>query len=402
MNLNPETEQNPMSADPFRTPAQEPESAAPETPAAPDEPGVPAGQRIDSANAAPSPLPNNGYYPQNPAGYPAPPPMPNGYYPQNPAGYPAPPPMPSGYYPQNPAGYPAPPPMPSGYYPQNPAGYPAPPPMPNGFQPDPAAPGGFPYPFPPAPAPLDPRYQQYQTSTLQPGQREILNCTNVTKIYGSTQALTNLSLKIGSGRVVGLLGPNGSGKTTLIKLVCGLLTPTTGTITVNGEPIGPRTKAMVSYLPDRTYIPEWMKIRQILDYFCDFYADFRRPLAEAMLGNLRISPDAVMKTLSKGTQEKVQLILVMSRNASLYLLDEPIAGVDPVARDYILDTIIRTHNPDSSVIISTHLITDIEPALNEVVMIKYGTLALQGEVNELRNTFGKSLNDIFKEVFAGC
>ncbi len=253
-----------------------------------------------------------------------------------------------------------------------------------------------------APPVLDPRYDQFKTSMLQPGQREIVRCMQVSKTYGTNNALNSVDLVIGNGRVIGLLGPNGSGKTTLIKLLCGLLTPTTGSITINGCPIGAATKAMVSYLPDRTYIPDWMKISNILDYFTDFYADFRRPIAEQMLNNLHIDPNAVMKTLSKGTQEKVQLVLVMSRNASLYLLDEPIAGVDPVARDYILDTIIRTHNPDSSVVISTHLITDIEPVLNEVIMIKYGTLALHGDADQLRNTFGKSLNDIFKEVFAGC
>ncbi len=261
--------------------------------------------------------------------------------------------------------------------------------------------GGFASPMV-SPLATDPRFNQFQKSALQPGQREIVRCTQVSKSYGNNNALSAIDLVIGSGRVIGLLGPNGSGKTTLIKLICGLLTPTTGTITVNGVPIGAATKAMVSYLPDRTYIQDWMKIRNILDYFSDFYADFRRPLAETMLANLHIDPEAVMKTLSKGTQEKVQLVLVMSRNASLYLLDEPIAGVDPVARDYILDTIIRAHNPDSSVVISTHLITDIEPVLNEVIMIKYGTLALHGDADLLRNTFGKSLNDIFKEVFAGC
>ena len=281
-------------------------------------------------------------------------------------------------------------------------GYPAYQPNPYPSYNDPMnAAGGYGYPMF-SQAPLDPRYKQFQTSMLQPGQREIVRCSQVSKVYGTTTAISSLDLVIGNGRVIGLLGPNGSGKTTLIKLICGLLTPTSGMITVNGTPIGAATKAMVSYLPDRTYIQDWMKIKNILDYFSDFYADFRRPLAEAMLANLRISPDAVMKTLSKGTQEKVQLVLVMSRNASLYLLDEPIAGVDPVARDYILDTVIRTHNPDSSVLISTHLITDIEPVLNEVIMIKYGNLALQGDANQLRSTFGKSLNDIFKEVFAGC
>ena len=267
------------------------------------------------------------------------------------------------------------------------------------YQPSPMGANGF---YNPNPIMFDPRFKQFQTSSMQSWQREIVRCSQVSKRYGSVNALGPVDIVIGSGRVIGLLGPNGSGKTTLIKLLCGLLTPNTGMITINGCPVGAATKAMVSYLPDRTYIPDWMKISQVLDYFCDFYADFRRPLAETMLANLHIDPNAVMKTLSKGTQEKVQLVLVMSRNASLYLLDEPIAGVDPVARDYILDTIIGTHNPDASVVISTHLITDIEPALNEVIMIKYGALALHGDADTLRNTFGKSLNDIFKEVFAGC
>ena len=313
-------------------------------------------------------------------------------------------PMGGNSFQQNPMGANAfqPSPMGGNSFQQNPMGGNAFQPSPmggNGFQQNPM--GGYQFPMY-NPMAQDPRYKQFQTSMLQPGQREIVRCTQVSKSYGTNNALNSINLVIGNGRVIGLLGPNGSGKTTLIKLICGLLTPTTGSITINGAPIGAATKAMVSYLPDRTYIADWMKIRNILDYFSDFYADFRRPLAEAMLGNLRIDPNAVMKTLSKGTQEKVQLVLVMSRNASLYLLDEPIAGVDPVARDYILDTIIRAHNPDSSVVISTHLITDIEPVLNEVIMIKYGNLALQGDANQLRSTFGKSLNDIFKEVFAGC
>ncbi|MBO7515220.1 MAG: ABC transporter ATP-binding protein [Lachnospiraceae bacterium] len=248
--------------------------------------------------------------------------------------------------------------------------------------------------------PSDPRYRQFQTSVLQQGQKELVRCTNVNKIYGMTTALLDLNMVIGSGRIIGLLGPNGSGKTTLIKMLCGLLTPTTGSISICGMPIGPSTKALVSYLPDRSYIPEYMTPREIIEYFSDFYKDFRASLAVTMLTNLHISLDARMETLSKGNQEKVQLVLVMSRNAMLYLLDEPIAGVDPVARDYILDTIIRMHNPDSSVLLSTHLITDIEPVLDEAIMIKYGAMVLQGEANQLRSTFGKSLNDIFKEVFA--
>ncbi len=323
------------------------------------------------------------------AGYPYPQQSPNYPNQQASAGYPYPQQSPNYPNQQATAGYPYPQQYPGYANQQMPAGYPQ------------FGMGGYAYP-PQNPVELDPRYQKFRTSTLQPGQRELVRCSDVSKVYGNMQAISPLNLVIGNGKVIGLLGPNGSGKTTLIKLICGLLTPTTGSITVNGIPIGAETKAMVSYLPDRTYIPDWMKIKQVLDYFSDFYADFRRPLAEAMLANLRINPESVMKTLSKGTQEKVQLILVMSRNASLYLLDEPIAGVDPVARDYILNTIISTHNPDSSVVISTHLINDIEPALNEVIMIKYGTLAIQGDAQELRNTFGKSLNDIFKEVFAGC
>ncbi len=231
---------------------------------------------------------------------------------------------------------------------------------------------------------------------------DLVNLYNVTKIYGSQVALNNVNLTIPSGKVIGLLGPNGSGKTTLIKLLCGLLTPTAGNIAICGYPVGPMSKSLVAYLPDRTYFPEWMKVREMLDYFGDFYTDFRRPLAEMLLNNLRIDPNAPMKTLSKGTKEKVQLILVMSRYASLYLLDEPIAGVDPVARDYILDTIIRAHNPQSSVIISTHLINDIEQVLDEVIMIKYGNIALCGDTAGLRKAWDRSINDIFREVFKGC
>ncbi|MBR4627395.1 MAG: ABC transporter ATP-binding protein [Ruminococcus sp.] len=226
--------------------------------------------------------------------------------------------------------------------------------------------------------------------------------SNVTKVYGSQVALNNVNLTIPGGKVIGLLGPNGSGKTTLIKLLCGLLTPNAGNISICGYPVGPMSKSVVSYLPDRTYVPEWMRVREMLDYFCDFYADFRRPLAEMMLQNLRIDPNAPMKTLSKGTKEKVQLILVMSRYARLYLLDEPIAGVDPVARDYILDTIIKAHSPESSVIISTHLITDIEQVLDEVIMIKYGNVALCGDVPGLKAAWNMNVVDIFKEVFKGC
>ena len=211
-------------------------------------------------------------------------------------------------------------------------------------------------------------------------ENNILACRNLWKSYGKKEALKGLNLSIDRGRIVGLLGPNGSGKTTLIKLICGLLTPTDGGIFVDKKEIGVETKKVVSYLPERTYIPDWMKVTDILDMFEDFYADFKRERALQMLESLNINPADKIKTLSKGTKEKVQLILVMSRDADLYLLDEPIAGVDPAARDYILKTIITNYNENATVIISTHLITDIETVLDEVVMIKNGELVMHKTV----------------------
>jgi ABC-2 type transport system ATP-binding protein len=228
---------------------------------------------------------------------------------------------------------------------------------------------------------------------------ELLKCTNLTKSYGKKEALIDLDLTIESGQIVGLLGPNGSGKTTLIKIICGLLTPTSGSITVDGMEIGAKTKSIISYLPERTYIPDYMKVKDILKFFNDFYADFRIDLAEDMLKRLDINTAAKIKTLSKGTKEKVQLILVMSRNAKLYLLDEPIAGVDPAARDYILDTIITNYNPEASVIISTHLIQDIERVLDDVIMIQYGHLKLHGSADAIRQDKGMSIDELFREVF---
>ena len=228
---------------------------------------------------------------------------------------------------------------------------------------------------------------------------ELLQCTNLSKSYGKKEALCSLDLTLESGKIIGLLGPNGSGKTTLIKMISGLLTPTRGSIYINGREVGPETKAIVSYLPERTYIPDWMKVSDILDFFCDFYEDFRRELAENMLTRLNISVNSKIKTLSKGNKEKVQLILVMSRNAKLYLLDEPIAGVDPAARDYILDTIITNYNPEASVIISTHLIQDIERVLDDVVMIQYGHLKIHGSADALREEKGMSIDELFREVF---
>lgn len=228
---------------------------------------------------------------------------------------------------------------------------------------------------------------------------EILKCEGLCKLYGNKEALIDLDLTLESGKIIGLLGPNGSGKTTLIKLICGLLKPSKGKILVNGLEVGPETKSIVSYLPERNYIPLWMTVENIIDFFCDFYADFRKELAYDMLKRLNINPKDKIKTMSKGTKEKVQLILVMSRNAKLYLLDEPIAGVDPAARDYIMNTIITNYNPDASVVISTHLIQDIETILDDVIMIQYGHLRIHGYADDLREAKNMSIDQLFREVF---
>lgn len=229
----------------------------------------------------------------------------------------------------------------------------------------------------------------------------LVELTGVTKSYDKQRAaVDNVTLSLPRGRIIGLLGPNGSGKTTLIKMMNGLLTPTSGTILINGQPVGPATKARVAYLPDRTYLAGNKKVSQILDYFVDFYADFSREKAERMLKSLNIEPQARLNSLSKGTKEKVQLILVMSRNADLYILDEPIAGVDPAARDYILRTIINNYNPEATVMISTHLISDIEQVLDEVIFMRYGKLALYTSVDNIREEKGKSVDAYFREVFA--
>ena len=227
----------------------------------------------------------------------------------------------------------------------------------------------------------------------------ILECRGLSKSYGKVQALDNVDLKVEPGRVVGLLGPNGSGKTTLIKLANGLLTPTSGEILIYGEKPGPATKAVVSYLSDKEYLAEWMKARQLMDFFEDFYADFDRDRAMEMLLRLNIDPEMRVKAMSKGTREKVQLILVMSRRAGLYLLDEPIGGVDPATRDYILDTIIRNYNPEAAVIISTHLIADVEQVLDDVIFINGGRVVLQSSVDEIREDKGMSVDAYFREVF---
>jgi ABC-2 type transport system ATP-binding protein len=228
----------------------------------------------------------------------------------------------------------------------------------------------------------------------------ILETVGLSKSYGKKKrALDDINLNIEKGKIIGLCGPNGSGKTTLIKIAAGLLTPTGGSITIDGMPIGPETKAVVSYLPDKTFVPESMKVFAIIDFFREFYADFDINAAYEMLKRLDIDGKETFKTLSKGTQEKVQLVLIMSRKAKLYLLDEPIGGVDPAARDYILNTIISNYNPESSVIISTHLISDIENTLDEVIFIKYGKLFLHSTSDEIRETHGMSVDAYFREVF---
>ena len=227
----------------------------------------------------------------------------------------------------------------------------------------------------------------------------LVRIEHLTKYYGATKALNDVNLNIGSGRIIGLLGPNGSGKTTLIKLLNGLLQPDAGEIAINGNKPGVITKSEVSYLPDRPYFGDWMKVEDVLKLFSDFYWDFDRERAEAMCKALGISPKAKIKTLSKGMKEKVQLILVMSRSAKLYVLDEPIAGVDPAARDLILDTILANYNPDSTVIISTHLIGDIERVLDEVIFLKEGNVVLHDTTDNIREREGKSIDALFREIF---
>ncbi len=222
----------------------------------------------------------------------------------------------------------------------------------------------------------------------------------LTKSYGKTLAVNNMNLMIPRGKIIGLLGPNGSGKSTLIKMMNGLLTPTAGSITINGFAPGIQTKARVAYLPERTYLQDGMRVCDIVDYFCDFYEDFNRNAAFTMLQSLNIPFGARLKTLSKGTKEKVQLILVMSRNADLYILDEPIAGVDPAARDYILKTIISNYNENASILLSTHLISDIENILDEVIFIRDGQVLSHLPVDQIREEYGRSIDSYFREVFA--
>jgi len=227
----------------------------------------------------------------------------------------------------------------------------------------------------------------------------LLECKDLTKQYGSKTAVNHLNLQLESGRIIGLLGPNGSGKTTLIKMINGLLTPTSGELLVNGQPVGVDSKKIISYLPDQTYLNMNQKVKDIITYFKDFYADFDENRAYDMLAKLNINPNDRLKTMSKGTKEKVQLILVMSRRVPFYILDEPIAGVDPAARDYILNVILSNYNPESTILICTHLIADIENILDEVIFIQNGQLMFSAPAPELREKEGKSIDMLFREVF---
>ena len=234
----------------------------------------------------------------------------------------------------------------------------------------------------------------YNTA-LQP----VLSCQALTKRYGDRVALGGVTLSVPRGRVVGLLGPNGSGKTTLLKIVAGLLQPTSGTVQVEGQAPGPETKACVSFLPERPYFSSSMKVNSCLSYFADFYRDFDRALAEEMLARLAVPLQAPMSALSKGTKEKVQLVLVMARRAALYLLDEPIGGVDPAARDFILDTILSQYRREATILLSTHLIADVERVLDDFVFLHYGTLVMHAPTAYVREQFGVSLDEYFRGSF---
>ena len=227
----------------------------------------------------------------------------------------------------------------------------------------------------------------------------LIQCKGLCKSYGRKNALQGVDLRVDRGRIVGLLGPNGSGKTTLIKIFCGLLQPTSGDVLIDGQPIGVHTKSVISYLPDRMYFADWMAATDLFDLFHDFYADFDRQKAKAMCESLGVEPRDKIKTMSKGTKEKVQLVLVMARRAQLYLLDEPIAGVDPAARDFILSTILTNYNEDGSVLISTHLISDIERVLDEAVFLKEGKIIFHNSVDNIRESEGKSVDALFREMF---
>ena len=227
----------------------------------------------------------------------------------------------------------------------------------------------------------------------------LLTCKNLYKSYGKTEVLKDINLEIPEGKIIGLLGPNGSGKSTLIKTINGLLVPTSGEILIKGNSIGIESKKVISYLPERTYLDFNMNVDELIKYFSDFYDNFESEKAYKLLEKLEINPKDKLTTMSKGTKEKVQLILVMSRKADLYILDEPIGGVDPATRDYILDTILKNFNDGASIIISTHLISDIEKILDDVIFINKGQIYLTGSADDLRNKKGESIDEIFREEF---
>ena len=221
----------------------------------------------------------------------------------------------------------------------------------------------------------------------------------LSKTFGSKTALKCINLSIYRGKIIGLLGPNGSGKTTLIKLIAGLIQPDAGEIRINGKPIGVESKLSVAYLPDKCYLNEWMKVRELVEMFSDFYSNFDAGRAHKLIADLGINEETRLKALSKGNQEKIQLILVMSRKADLYLLDEPIGGVDPAAREYIINTIIGSYDENAAVIISTHLISDIENVLDEAIFLKEGEISIYDNCDRIREQSGKSLDGVFREVF---
>ncbi|HPF19669.1 MAG: ABC transporter ATP-binding protein [Anaerovoracaceae bacterium] len=236
-------------------------------------------------------------------------------------------------------------------------------------------------------------------NTMPAGQTALVEIANVTKTYQSRKALSALNLNLEPGHIVGLLGPNGSGKTTLMKILTGVLKDYTGTVTINGETVGAKTKALVSYLPDVSYFSAWMRPTDVIALFKDFYADFDEQKCLEMVKRLGLDEKQRIKTMSKGTIEKFQLCLVMSRNALLYVLDEPIGGVDPAARDYILSTILSNYNEAGTIFVSTHLISDVEKIFDTVVFLKEGEVVLHGEIDEIRQREGKSIDELFREVF---
>lgn len=228
---------------------------------------------------------------------------------------------------------------------------------------------------------------------------ELVRITNLTKKYKNKAALSNINLTLESGHIVGLLGPNGSGKTTLLKILTGALNDYEGAVTINGKSVGPESKALVSYLPDTAYFSPWMRPLDMIALFKDFYSDFNEHKCLEMLRRLGLNEKQRIKTMSKGMIEKFQLCLVMSRNAMLYILDEPIGGVDPAARDYILDTILSNYNEDATIFLSTHLISDVERIFDTVVFLREGEIVLQGNIDNIREEEGKSIDQLFREVF---